>query len=99
MKLKDYLHFADISAVQFAKNTGISLPCLYAIMRGKNFLIYNAAKIVHETEGAVTYDDLLPEDLKESFKASENKKSYIAKISKDEVEKLYQKARSHSKFI
>jgi len=102
MKIKDYLHFANINKKDFSRMSGVCEPTLYNMIRGGNCTLYNAAKVVFATRGVVTYEDLLPEDLLESFnkdKVQQHDSPTQLKLpSNEELLENARKARWDSKF-
>jgi hypothetical protein len=102
MKVMDYLYFGNITKKDFAKLSGVGLPTLYHMLRQGNCTLYNASKVVHATSGLVSYEDLLPDDLIESFRrdrvVEDSKPGQLILPSNEELAEKARKARWDSKF-
>ena len=58
MNIEDYIHFNRYTQEEFAKLVGISLKTLNRIIEGYDLKLSTAAKIVDETNGEVSFEDL-----------------------------------------
>jgi len=67
MELGDYLHFNKLGKSDFASFINMPYGTFYRILNGKEISLRNAWIIVKATNGEVTYDDLLPSDMKKKI--------------------------------
>lgn len=59
MKLNIYLERNSIVIAEFAKKCDLSRYTIYNILKGKHVLLEVAYRIVKQTEGVVSYEDML----------------------------------------
>jgi len=99
MKIKDYMHFNNLSGKQLAEKANVNIQTLYAMMKGRNCRYFDVCKIIIACEGAVTIWDLLPEEIAKSFESKKNEDSDKMKLpTNEELKEFSIKARNHSKF-
>lgn len=58
MNLKEYFSAKGIKIVAFANRCGITYRTLWKYLKGGDIMLSTAKKIVEQTEGGVTLDDL-----------------------------------------
>lgn len=61
MKLRQYFEENSINITQFCKKNGLNVTTLYSILKGRDLYLSLALKIEDLTEGAVTAQDLRPQ--------------------------------------
>ncbi len=58
MNIEDYMHFNRLTQEEFAQKIGISVRTLIRIIDGYDLKLSTAAKIVYETDGEISFEDL-----------------------------------------